>query len=245
METFSFVSDLHGDRQDKGAVRAFKTFLEDFKPKLRIFGGDLWDFRALRAGADKEERRQSMRTDFEAGMEFIEEYRPHAITLGNHDQRLWDAVKKDGLSKTGPLPDYAGELIERFAKQMAKLKVFVLPYDKRRGVYEYMGLKFTHGFVTGASAASNMALTYGDILFGHGHAVDVATVSGMTPKTARMVGCLCELDMDYNRAHLGALRQQHGWGYGAFFGENRYEIFQAASQGGKLAYAGQIKMISA
>jgi len=90
METFVAAGDLHGDRQDAQAVSAFKKFVKEFDPKLRIFLGDIWDFRAIREGASKTEKFHSMEADFKAGMEFLEWYKPAVITLGNHDQRLWD-----------------------------------------------------------------------------------------------------------------------------------------------------------
>lgn len=31
-----------------------------------------------------------MRADYEAGVQFLEWYRPHHMLLGNHDNRLWD-----------------------------------------------------------------------------------------------------------------------------------------------------------
>lgn len=243
IETFSFASDLHGDRMQGNVVNGFLKFVDDFKPKLRIFGGDIWDFRAIRMGADKEEKLHSMRTDFEAGMGFLERYKPHVITLGNHDQRLFDIVEKDGLHKTGPLVDYAGELIERFEKLAAKLGTAVLPYDKRKGVYSHKGLKFAHGFSQGSEAASNMARIYGNILFGHGHSIDEASEPGTRPRVARMVGCLCDLNLTYNRSQLGTLRQRHGWAYGAFF-DKGFQVMQAEVANGQIAYADHLKLIN-
>jgi len=242
LETFVAASDLHGDRQDPAALRVFKRFVEDFKPTRRLFLGDVFDLRALRTGADEEERRHSMKTDFRAGMAFLEWFRPNVITLGNHDQRLWDAISKDGLAKGGPIADYAGELVEEFNTFAAKLKIKVLPYDKRKGVHSYGGLKFTHGFSGGSGAATNMAKVYGNVLFGHGHSIDVASVPGVEPRVARMIGCLCELDLTYNRAQLATLRQQHGWAYGVLT-EGRSEVFQASVTNGKAVYATCLKSI--
>ena len=56
LQRFIFASDLHGDQQDKAAVKALHTATESFKPHLRIFGGDLIDARPLRKGAGPEER---------------------------------------------------------------------------------------------------------------------------------------------------------------------------------------------
>jgi hypothetical protein len=246
MKTFSFATDLHGDRQDKRAVRLFRTFIEDFKPKVRGFGGDIWDFRALRSGASKEEKMHSMAADFESGMEFLEWYRPTFVTLGNHDQRLFDLVQKDGLEKTGPLVDHAKNLIEEFEKLARKLGTVVLPYSKRLGVYRESGLRFTHGF--DGNNAAKMARTYGNVLFGHGHRIERMPAPARDaldrPAIARMVGALCLLDMDYNRGQIRALEQEHGWAYGALHGGQRHEVFQAALEGRTVTYAEKIKTVS-
>lgn len=245
METFMFASDLHGDRREKPVVQAFLRAVDEFKPKLRGFGGDIWDFRAIREGAAKDEKIHSLRKDFYAGMAFVEEYRPHFITLGNHDQRLWDLVHKNGLPKTGPMADLGEELIEKFDKLAARLKITVLPYDKRKGVYRYGGLKFLHGYSSGKDAATETARVYGNALFGHGHAIDEATEADIDgPKTARMIGCLCELDMTYNRAQTQTLRQEHGWAYGAFLGRGKTQVFQARVQGQQVIQATTLRTIS-
>lgn len=244
MDTFMFASDLHGDRSEKPVVRAFFRAVDTFKPKVRGFGGDIWDFRAIREGAAKDEKIHSLREDFYAGMAFIEEYRPHFITLGNHDQRLWDLVHKNGMAKTGPLSDLGAELIEKFEKLTAKMLTTVLPYDKRKGVYVRDGLKFLHGYSSGSAAAAETARVYGNALFGHGHAIDEASEPNHDgPRTARMIGCLCDLNHTYNRAQVGTLRQEHGWAYGAFLSRNKHAIFQARVTGDQVVQADNLKLI--
>lgn len=245
LETFVSATDLHGDRQDGGAVAGFKKFVTEFKPKWRIFMGDIWDFRAIREGASKEEKRHSLRKDFDAGMDFLKWYRPNVITLGNHDARVFDLVEKEGVIKSGPLSDLATIFIEEFEEWVEKAGVpVVLPYDKRKGVWKHNGLKFTHGFSAGKNAAGEMAAVYGNVLFGHGHAIDVASEpSHDGPRVARMIGCLCRLDMSYNRAHMGTLRQQHGWAYGAFLPHDRNEVFQATVENNQVVYAEHLRVI--
>lgn len=241
VEKFVAASDFHGDRHDPQAKRAFKLFVEDYKPDLRVFLGDLWDFRALRIGADRDEKMASMKADFDAGMEFLEWYRPHVLTLGNHDQRLWDAVEKEGMRKTGPIPDYANELIDRFNILSHKLNIEILPYDKRKGVWNHKGIKGVHGF--DGMAPENMAAVYGNVLYGHGHRIEAATAPGLDNRVARMIGCLCQKDMSYNRGQLKTLSQQHGWAYGVIERANRFGIIQAELIDGAFSYATDIKTV--
>jgi hypothetical protein len=245
METFVAVGDLHGDRQDVQAVSAFKKFVKAFRPENRIFLGDIWDFRAIREGASKTEKFHSMEEDFRAGMKFLEWYKPTVITLGNHDQRLWDLVEKEGVKKSGPLTDLAKRMVGEFDDLASGLRTIVLPYDKRRGIWKQNGLKFAHGFSAGKDAANEMARVYGNVIFGHGHSIDVASEPGDEPRVARMVGALCRLDMSYNRAQLSTLRQQHGWAYGAFMPNNRNEIFQAHVENGEVVFAPDLRILKA
>jgi hypothetical protein len=244
METFVAAGDLHGDRQDERAVSGFKKFVDVFDPVWRIFLGDIFDFRAIREGAKKDEKRHSMEADFQAGMKFLKWYQPNVITLGNHDIRLWDLVEKEGIPKSGPLTDLAKRMIGEFEDFTAKHKTIVLPYDKRKGVWRHNGLKFAHGFGNGKDMVSDMAKVYGNVLHGHGHSIDVASEpSDEEPKVARMVGALCRLDMSYNRSQLSTLRQQHGWAYGVFLPDNKNEVFQARVENGQVVFAGQLRTL--
>ncbi len=244
METFVSATDLHGDRQDPMAVKLFMGMVDDFKPQWRIFKGDLWDFRAIRTGASKEERRHSMRADFNSGMTFLKWFKPNVLLLGNHDQRLWDVVMKDGLIKTGPLVDLASILIEEFDAEVKKLKTIILPYSKRQGVWEKSGLRFVHGF--DGMDPQNMANIYGDVIYGHGHAIESspAPKHGRVP-VARQVGALCQLDMTYNRSQTRTMRQAHGWAYGAFLSKTQHYVMQARVEDDQVVYADSFKTFTA
>jgi hypothetical protein len=242
VETFLSLSDFHGDRHDPVARKGVLGFKDEFKPRTTILKGDLWDFRALRIGADREEKMHSMEADFAAGLEFLEELQPQAFLLGNHDQRLWDAIEKDGLKKTGPICDLAKRLVGDFEKVAKALRLEVLPYDKRRGVWSRSGLKFVHGF--DGMEPANMAAMYGNVLYGHGHTI----TSAFAPKVdseamARQTGCLCLKDMVYNRSQTKALRQQHGWAYGVFLGGKRFAVQQCELIDGHYSYAASLKTV--
>lgn len=234
-ESFAASSDFHGDRHDPVARAAFKLFVEDYKPKHRWFLGDLFDLRALRIGADADEKLHSLQSDFDTGMEFMEEYRPDVVTLGNHDQRLWDAAEKDGLRRTGPIADLARILLAQWDKTVKKMGVRVLPYDKRKGVYRYNGLAGTHGFDHAEPA--QMAQVYGNVIYGHGHAILSAASPSEETKVGRMIGSLALRDMVYNRAQVRTLRQQNGWAYGGFLPRNRFALQQVELIDGQFSYA--------
>jgi hypothetical protein len=238
MKRWIVASDLHGDMQDAVGVAKFLRHVAEFRPHVRGFAGDIWDCRPLRAGASKPEKLEHLQDDFDAGMEFIEQYRPTFITLGNHDARLWDWSKG-----AGPLADYCSDLIWRFFAVAEKLKCRVIPYDKRKVYRLAKNLAVGHGWNSGVNACREYAKCYGNILVSHGHAIDAQGAPGLQRRTARMIGCLCRLDMDYNRAQVGTLRQSHGWAYGPILRNGNAEVFQAQIVGGKVVAANGFKVI--
>jgi hypothetical protein len=239
LKRFVFASDVHGDVQDTAAVNACLGFVRDFKPHYRICGGDIFDFRPLRGRASEEEKRESLKEDFEAGDRFLEAFAPTHTLLGNHDQRLYDRA----ALRSGPASDYAAELADRLSGRLGRSELY--PYHKRAGVLRIGHLKFLHGFFCGVTAARQHALAYGSCLFGHIHSIDEASVPGMDRRVARSVGCLCKLDMDYNARSPNTLRYAHGWGYGVIDEKTgNYTVFQAEGIDGKFYVAGEIRAVA-
>jgi hypothetical protein len=240
LKRFIFASDIHGDMADPAALNALFAFCRDFKPHYRVCGGDVWDFRALRGKASEEEKRDSLKEDFEAGCRFLDAFAPTHTVLGNHDQRLWDAAAR----RNGPLADYAADLVDRVEDRAGRRGV-LLPYHKRQGVLRLGHLKFLHGFYAGVHAARQHALAYGSCVFGHVHAVDVASVPGIDRRVARSVGCLCTLDFEYDSRSPGSLRHCQGWAYGVIDEKTgNYEVFIAEGIEGKFYVADSIRAVA-
>lgn len=206
MKRFIFATDLHGDQQDKAAVKALFKATESFKPHIRIFGGDLIDARPLRKGAGPEERAESMADDWRAGLKFISEWKPTHLLMGNHDQRLWDLAEADKGVET----DYAWKGIQEMEARLEKTRTEWLPYHKK-SVFKFGHMKCLHGYYHGMYAARQHAATYGACLFGHTHTIDEFAIPGLERRVARGAGCLCNLDMKYNSRQPSSLRHAHGF----------------------------------
>lgn len=227
---FVFASDIHGDKQDKTANVALFRFLEHWKPEIRVCGGDLWNFAALRKGADEEEKRESLIDDYGAGCNWIEKFQPTHFLRGNHDERAWDWSKLD----KGICSDLARLWVKEIEADIKKRRCQMFPYDKRAGVLRIGHLKMIHGYACGVNAARKHAWTYGSCLFGHIHAIDHVTLERTEKTMARAVGCLCVLDQEYNRAHMASLRHAHGWAYGVIDDRTGlYHSWQAERIGSK------------
>jgi hypothetical protein len=227
LERIIYASDLHGDLLDDEAVNALYAFTKEWKPHHRIFGGDLFDFRPLRRGASKEEKAETIRYDLDAGLKFLTAWRPHYWLRGNHDDRLWEFAQKDGIEG-----EFAKLGVTDLEAKCRAQKIQTLPYCKREGVLKMGKLSMLHGYYHGINAARQHGLVYGSCLFGHVHAIDVASIPNLERVQARAVGCLCRLDHPYNARLASTLRHAHGWAYGVINNKTGdYKIWQMEKVG--------------
>jgi hypothetical protein len=227
---FLAVFDNHGDKANKSAVEKALKFSGTWKPQIRIHGGDNWNFVPLRRKATEDERHQSLKEDFEAGMHFLDRYKPTHFLRGNHDERLWELAERG----QGIEADYALKGIAEIEAELKAIKCAMLPYHKRLGLLRLGHLKILHGFACGVYAARQTALVYGSTLFGHIHAIDEHAIPGLDRRVSRACGCLCELDMDYNARQPNTLRQAHGFAYGVVdMKAGNYHVWVAEEVGGK------------
>jgi hypothetical protein len=228
---FLAVFDNHGDKCSPDGVEKMFEFKEKhWKPKIVIHGGDNFDFRAIRKKASEEERRESMITDYNAGVSFLKRLRPTYFLRGNHDQRLWDLAQED----RGIVSDYAFKGTQEITALMESMKCKMLPYDKRKGVLRLGHLKVIHGYLAGVTAARRTAQVFGSVIMGHGHAIQQASIEGLEQRTGMMCGCLCDLSMEYVRASVGSLVWEHGWAYGIINEKTgSYHVWTARKVDGK------------
>ena len=240
MKRWIFFSDTHGDMCDPGTMDVVRRFCRDFKPEIRVAGGDHFDLRCLRKGASEEEEFEALDPDIEAGKAFFSWYKPTHWLRGNHDERMWEATR----SRNPVLARFARKCIsEEIMPAVGNLRM--LPYHKRLGVLRLGHLKMIHGFHCGLLAAKHAANIYGSVLMGHGHAVDHYSIPGLEPRVGRMVGCGCQLDMDYNERQPNTLRQSHGFAYGFLFAGGTYQVQQAQEINGHWMMATEFKEYAA
>ncbi len=216
--------DNHGDEVDPSALAAYQEFVKWWKPEVRIHGGDNWDFRWLRRSASDEEKAQSVANDFEAGLDFIKWYKPTVFLFGNHDDRLRKLLD----STAGAQRELAGQWLDRISVALSGVAQF--PYCRRRGLYRLADMFFAHGYGHGEGATKKHATVYGNIVYGHCHAIDSVRVPRLEDAYGYNPGCLCNLDMDYTRPNMGTLRHAHGWVYGVIV-KGRVVVWQARKYG--------------
>ena len=238
MKKFIFASDLHGDQCDPGSIRALKVVTKDFKPNIRIFGGDLMDARPLRKGACKDEKAQGMKADWKAGISFLtNQWQPTHMLMGNHDKRIFDLAEGD----MGIESEYAWQGTIELKKALSSINCEWLPCHKK-SVFEFGSLRFLHGFFHGANACRQHSQVYGSCIFGHIHAIDQFAAPGIRRRVSMSSGCLCNLDMKWNQHMVSSLRHAHGFIMG-YINEKTgdWTAWQVEEIDGKWMYPGKIK----
>lgn len=224
---FIVCADNHGNQQDEKACEAFHKFCKEWKPEIKVHAGDCFDVCAFRKGASEEEQTESLEEDIVAGIDFIRRYKPTHFLYGNHDQRLVDGVHSHKAERSALCVRLIGE-IEK------SLGFSPIHYNKRNGVLRFGHLSIIHGYTSGINAAKRAAEIYGNCLMGHTHVIDHYSIPSSRGRTmGRVIGCLCNLEMEYNRAQANTLRQGHGFAYGFLYQNGDFKVVQAEEINGR------------
>lgn len=243
-ERFIAVADSHGDMIDPESEQAVLSFIQEFKPTVRVHLGDAFDFRCLRRGASDDEQAEGLAQDWDMGSDFLRRFfdggKRNFFLEGNHSRRLTQMVD----TTKGVAREYAREGVKRFDQLLKRCRVVEhLPYDSRLGVLRLGELKMVHGYAAGIGAATKMARAYGNVIFGHIHTIEIAAVdSDEGPKEARCIGCLCKTDMPYNAHQLNKLRHSNGFAYGFLLPGGEYQLSQARKINGRFYAATDVKV---
>lgn len=238
MKRWIAVFDNHGDRQDDRAVGVLFEFMRYWKPEIRVHGGDCFDFRPFRKKASEMERLEATGDDFIAGCDFLARYKPTHFLRGNHDERIWDLAK----SADGPVADYADRVVAD-VQAVLPADCQVYPYDKRKGVASIGRLRVVHGYSHGINATRLCAQVYGSCIMGHTHTVDQYSAPRLRREVGRSCGCLCKLDMEYNRGQLQTLRQEHGFAYGVVLPDGGFHVWQAQPLNGRWYFPTEVREV--
>jgi hypothetical protein len=212
---FVFASDSHGDMADPEALAALWEFCKDYKPTIRIAGGDHYDFRALRrgVGSNDAESGESLKADVMAGNAFIRRFSPTVWLWGNHEHRLDSLIS---TASSAMIRDYCHDVkSEICANARASGCKTILPYHADKGVYRLGPVAFIHGFAHGENATVKQGLHYarqgGALVHGHTHNLASIALTQHGSGNAFSAGCLCLKDeMAYASHRLATAR----WGSG-------------------------------
>jgi hypothetical protein len=210
---FVACGDSHGSLICEKSKKKFLDFVNDWKPHHRIHLGDLWDFSPLRKGASQEEKADGIADDYIAGIEFLDEYKPHFLTLGNHDDRIW---MHSTHCADGVMRERCSQLAEASENEFKKRKIQWVPYHVTR--YLQMpegGPKLIHGFRATMYPAKATFENWGPAICGHVHKPDTYVARHIDGQASYSVGCLADISkMSYADRTPAKLAWRKGWLYG-------------------------------
>lgn len=218
---FVFASDTHGDMACQESLAALYAYCKDYKPDLRIAGGDHFDMRSLRKGAMSDvEGQESLQADEKAGIDFLRRYKPNVYLKGNHEYRIERMAK---INSSAIVRDYCADLETRIdaAATKAGAKV-ILPYHHKLGLYRNGPITAHHGIGTNLQRMGmHYASEGGLFMCGHGHSGHQVNLPKHNGGAAYMSPCMCRIDdMDYATTYLGTARWNNGFIAGWFHGSD-------------------------
>ena len=211
---FLYCADSHGELIHDESRKKLLRFAEDFKPHYRIHGGDVWDFSPLRGGASPEDKAHGIVDDYNAGIDFLDQYKPHYLTLGNHDARLWQIARDNS---NGILREHCAELVKLTESEFKRRKMKFIPY----AVDQFLrlpegGPKFIHGFRSSQVSAARLAhADFGSSISGHVHKPDTYVATHSDGGMSMSSGCIGDISrMNYADRYTAKLGWRQGWIYG-------------------------------
>ena len=222
---FVYAADSHGDMADPEALEALWEFCKDYKPEVRVAGGDHFDLRALRrgVGSSDAESGESLKADLDAGKDFLRRFKPTVWLWGNHEHRLDNLI---GSAGSALVRDYCQDIKEDITNtaKAAGCKT-VLPYHADKGVYRLGPVAFIHGFAHGENATvkqgQHYAVAGGALIHGHTHNLASIALTQHGSGNAFSAGCLCQKDaMAYASHRLATARWGSGFVAGWVDGQN-------------------------
>ena len=196
--------DRHAPEHDPTVDKIVSEFLSDFKPQIRIAGGD-WQS-VDQVNSFTSESKVHLKDEFAMNRAILRQWKITHYLEGNHEERLRRIGLMDERLRT--LADLRENL------ELDKQKIEFLPYHPVQGVLQIGCLKVLHGFYTNEYVASKTARTYGTCIFGHCHRFQT-----FWPKAAFdnhvgfAIGMLGSLNQSW-----AAERAPMGWGQGFAFG---------------------------
>jgi len=210
---FIVAADNHGSMVSDEAKIKLLDFCKTWKPDYRIHLGDLWDFSPIRRGASQEEKSEGIADDYQMGLQFLDEYKPNYLALGNHDDRIWQLAKHSG---DGIIKERCEDLVAASEAEFKKRKINFVPYsvDKYLQMPEG-GPKLIHGFLAGMNPAKAHFERFGSCIFGHVHAPSTYVAKHIEQGQAMAIGCMADIEqMTYAERYPNRLGWRNGWAYG-------------------------------
>jgi hypothetical protein len=211
------VGCSHGNHAKPEALAAVLKFVERWKPQHRIHLGDAFDTACFRTGArpnsgDNDEA-TPIEPDINAGVRFLNQFRPTVFCMGNHEHRL---VKLCGHYNE-VIACAANAVLNQCLGPVKRLNAKLIPYTIHAGGWHMLGgYRWGHGHIYGENYLRDSAESFGNCVVAHAHRAGVAKGRRLDNATAYGVGTLADIPaLEYANGRRSTL----SWSHGMVFGE--------------------------
>ena len=208
------VGCSHGQMLDPAARDAVMKFKERWRPHDIMHLGDACDTTAFMGGAaGKAQESEPVRPDIDAGLEFIVDLGVTIWTLGNHEDRIWIALK----DPRGIVRACAENTVATIEDLCEKQKIRLYHWTgHEEGFHNQGGYKWGHGVLWNESYIRDSAELYGNCVIAHGHRPGAELGRRSDHPHGIGVGALANTKkLDYAKAK----KSTHAWGGGFVWGE--------------------------
>jgi predicted phosphodiesterase len=210
---FIIAADNHGSMIHQESLKKLLDFKDSWKPHITVHLGDNWDFAPLRGGAGASEKAGGLSEDFAAGIKFLDDFKPNLLTLGNHDDRIWQMARNVA---EGTLREHCQGLCDSAERHFKRRKITWIPY--KVGAYLQLPdskVKLIHGFHSGVNPAKMHFERYGQCVHGHVHTPNQYTGRHIDGGEAHSIGCIGDIEqMEYADRYTAKLGWRQGFAYG-------------------------------
>lgn len=197
--------DRHTPYHDPKIDRIALDFLDDFKPSIRVAGGD-WQT-VDQVSNFNNEGDVDLEDEFAVNREAIEKFKITHYMEGNHEERL----RRIGLKLDRRLRSLVALESNLHLKAMG---IPLIPYHPRKGVLRLGKLKVLHGFFATEYMAKKTSSIYGTCVFGHTHRFQTfQSKEAFESHVGFAVGLMGKIDQPYTEG-----RAPMGWTQGFCFG---------------------------
>ena len=211
------VGCSHGNLANQKALDAVLTLVDRWKPVHRLHLGDAFDTAAFRTGArpnsgDSDEA-TPIEPDINAGVRFLNQFRPTVFCMGNHEARLLKLAHHYNEVIACAANTVLSQCLGPIKRHGSKL----IPYTVHdAGWYKLGGYRWGHGHLFGENYLRDSAETWGNCVVAHAHRAGVAKARRADNATAYGVGTLANIPaMDYASGRRSTL----AWSHAVCFGE--------------------------
>ena len=236
---FVAVTCNHAHLVNDSAHAEFFQFVENYKPSMRVHLGDVWDAACWRNGAGGgPDSSKSISEDFEHGQDFLRNFHPNIVFLGNHDVRPFEHLDHPNAIVAQAAASHVKSISDFIRTELTSEMV---DYDIRKGWRRLGNTLFGHGYMHNENAARDHAEMLGaPVVIGHIHTLTMLPGRSVNAPCGYSAGCLIDVEKArYASRRRATHRWRNGWVYGEYC-EDDCKVFLHAAKMEPLSY-GQIQ----